>query len=156
MLWWSPLDVSTSGSGGLVGFRSSREQDWTYLQWWPSDVSSGVGVGYPRGSVGYPRAIPWCMWCAYPLFSWANRNRWKHYLSRNFVCRKICKVSISKVSGIKSNRGLPTDISNIVVGDNSTDTREKKVISIYISRPEFIWKIRTLTREEGEALSGCL
>ena len=38
IFWWPPLNVSTSEVG-----RSSSEQVWTGLQWWPPDVSTRGG-----------------------------------------------------------------------------------------------------------------
>ena len=47
---WPPLGVSTSGDS-----RSSSEQVWTGLRWWPPDVSSreGMSILGPM-SMGYP------------------------------------------------------------------------------------------------------
>ena len=71
----------------LTVHRSSSEQVWTGLQWWPSDVSSreggmsevwclgrgsgGRNPGLTCGEYRYPTMypIPSYMWCSFPSYS---------------------------------------------------------------------------------------
>ena len=78
-----------------VGGRPWNDQVWIGLQWSPSDVTSGGGVGCVRGR-GYVQGrgvaptmwpITWCMWCTFPLFI-------RGYLTNTGNCPWLDKVSV--------------------------------------------------------------